>query len=106
MGDRKWRKEMRTREYYQRPTLPRPQLCFRSSQGIATPKESKTSLVAQMLKNLPAIQETWARSLGWKDPLEKEIATHSIILAWKIPGIEEPGGLQSIGSQSQTQLRN
>ena len=99
MGDRKWRKEMRTREYYQRPTLPRPQLCFRSSQGIASPKESKTSLVAQMLKNLPAIQETWARSLGWKDPLEKEIATHSIILARKIPWTGKLDRLQSMGWQ-------
>ena len=77
MGDRKWRKEMRTREYYQRPTLPRPQLCFRSSQGIATPKESKTSLVAQMLKNLPAMQETLVRFLDWEDPLEKDMAPHS-----------------------------
>ena len=61
MGNRKWRKEMRTREYYQRSTLPSPQLCFRSGQGIETPKESKTSLVAHMVKNLPAIQETWVR---------------------------------------------
>ena len=99
MGDRKWRKEMRTREYYQRSTLPSPQLCFRFSQGRATPKESKTSLVAQMVKNLPAIQETWVQSLGWKDPLEKEIATHSIILARKIPWTEKFGRLQSMGSQ-------
>ena len=59
----------------------------------------KDSLVAQMVKNLPAIRETWVRSLGPKDPLEKEIATHSSILAWKILWTEEPGGLQSIGSQ-------
>ena len=51
------------------------------------------SLVAQMVKNPPAMQETWARSLGWEDPLEKEIATHSSILAWRIPWTEEPGGL-------------
>ena len=57
------------------------------------------SLVAQMVKNLPAIQETWVRSLGWEDPLEKEMATYSIILAWRIPWKEEPGGLQSTGSQ-------
>ena len=50
-------------------------------------------------KNLPSIQETWVRSLGWEDPLEKEIATHSSILAWKFPWTEEPGGLQSMGSQ-------
>ena len=50
-----------------------------------------------MVKNLPAVQETWVRSLGWEDPLEKEIATHSSILVWEIPWIEEPGGLQSMG---------
>ena len=59
----------------------------------------KASLVAQSVKNLPAMQETWFRSLGWEDPLEKEMATHSSILAWKISWTEEPGGLQSIGSQ-------
>ena len=52
-----------------------------------------------MVKNLPAKQETWVRSLVSKDPLEKEMATHSSILAWKIPWIEEPGGLQSMGLQ-------
>ena len=54
---------------------------------------SKASLVAQRLKRLPAMQETWIRSLGWKDPLEKEMATHSSILAWRSPWTEEPGGL-------------
>ena len=57
------------------------------------------SLVAQRLKRLPLIQETWVRSLGWEDPLEKEMATHSSILAWRIPWTEESGGLQSMGSQ-------
>ena len=58
------------------------------------------SLVAQRLKCLPAMWETWVRSLGWEDPLEKEMATHSSILAWRIPWTEvEPGGLQSTGSQ-------
>ena len=57
------------------------------------------SLVAQMVKRLPTMQETRVRSLGWEDPLEKEMATHSSIHAWKIPWTEEPGGLQSIGSQ-------
>ena len=52
-----------------------------------------------MVKNLPAMQETWVWSLGGEDPLEKGVATHSSILAWRIPGTEEPGGLQSIGSQ-------
>ena len=57
------------------------------------------SLVAQSVKNLPAVQETRVQSLGWEDPLEKEMATHSNILAWKISWTEEPGGLQSMGSQ-------
>ena len=56
-------------------------------------------MVAQMVKNLPTMQETWVRSLGWEDPLEKEIATHSSILAWRIPWTEEPGRLQSMKSQ-------
>ena len=55
--------------------------------------------MAQRIKRLLAIQETRVRSLGWEDPLEKEMATHSSILAWRIPWIEEPGGLQSMGSQ-------
>ena len=58
-----------------------------------------SSLVAQMVKRLPAMQETPIRSLGWEDPLEKEMATHSSTLARKIPWMEEPGGLQSMGSQ-------
>ena len=57
------------------------------------------SLVAQSLKRLPAMKETWVRSQGREDPLEKEMATHSSILAWRIPWLEEPGGLQSSGSQ-------
>ena len=59
----------------------------------------RASLVAQMVKHLPAVQETWVWSLGWEDPLEKEMATHSNTLAWKIPWAEEPGGLQSMGSR-------
>ena len=58
-----------------------------------------SSLVAQMVKSLPAMRETWVQSLGQKDPLEKEVAIHSSILTWKIPWTEEPGGLQSIGLQ-------
>ena len=58
-----------------------------------------TSLVAQMVKHLPTMRETWVRSLSWEDPLEKEIATQSSTLAWKIPWTEEPGRLQSMGSQ-------
>ena len=56
-------------------------------------------LVAQMVKSLPAMRETWVQSLGREDPLEKQIATHSSVLAWRIPWTEEPGGLQSMGSQ-------
>ena len=62
------------------------------------------SLEAQMVKNLPAMQETQICYLDWEDPLEKEIATHSSILAWRTPWTEEPGGLQSMGSQSHTRL--
>ena len=57
------------------------------------------SLVTQMVKHLPTMQETWVRSLGWEDPLEKEMATHSSTLAWKIPRTKEPGRLQSMESQ-------
>ena len=57
-----------------------------------------SSLVAHMVKSLPAMRETWVQSLGQKDPLEKGIATHFSILAWKIPWTEEPGGPQSMGS--------
>ena len=66
----------------------------------------RSSLVAQWVKNLPAVQETRVQSLGSEDPLEKEMAAHSSILAWRISWIEEPGGLQSIRGKSQTQLSN
>ena len=55
--------------------------------------------MAQRLKHLPAMRETWVLSLGQEDPLEKEMASHSSILAWESPGTEEPGSLQSMGSQ-------
>ena len=57
------------------------------------------SLVTQMVKNPPAMQETWAQPLGQEDPLEEGTATHSSILAWRIPCTEDPGGLQSMGSK-------
>ena len=57
------------------------------------------SLIAQLVNHLPAVQKTWVRFLGWEDPLEKEMATHSSILAWRIPWKEEPDRLQSMGSQ-------
>ena len=55
--------------------------------------------MAQLVKNSPVMQETWVQSLGWEDPLKKEMATHSSILAWRIPWTEEPLRLQSMGSQ-------
>ena len=57
----------------------------------------EASLVTQMIKNPPAMRETWVRSLGWEDPLEEGMATHSSVLAWRIPWTEEPGGLQPMG---------
>ena len=64
------------------------------------------SHLAQMVKNLPAMWETWVQSLGWEDAQEKGMATHSSIPAWRISWTEEPGGLQSMGPQSQTRLTN
>ena len=58
-----------------------------------------TSLVAQLVKNLLAMQETWVQFLGWEDSLEKEMTTNSSILVWRIPWTEEPGGLESMGPQ-------
>ena len=60
---------------------------------------ARDSLVAQTVKSLPAMRETWIRSLGQEDFLEKEMATHSSVLPWRIPWTEEPGGLQSMGWQ-------
>ena len=63
--------------------------------------------MAQTVKGPPAVQETWVRSPGWEDPLEKEMAAHSSTLAWKLPWMEEPGRLQSMGSQkSRTGVSN
>ena len=67
---------------------------------------SLTSLVALMVKRLSTMWETSVRSLGQEEPLEKEMAIHSITIAWKIPWTEKPGGLQSMGWQSQTRLSN
>ena len=55
--------------------------------------------MSQMVKSLPAMQETWVQFVGWEDPLEKEMSTHTSILAWEIPQTEEPGGLESMESQ-------
>ena len=70
-----------------------------SSNTILISAQKLAFLVAQMVKHLPATRETWVQSLGLEDPLEKEMATHSSILAWEIPWTEEPGRLQSMGSQ-------
>ena len=67
---------------------------------------SWASLITQMVKNLPAMWETWVQSLGWEDPLKEGMATHSSILAWRLPWTEEPSTLQFMGSQSQTGLND
>ena len=69
-------------------------------------KVREASLVAQLVKNLSAMQETWVRSLGQEDPLKKGMATHSCIPAWEIPWTEEPGGPQCMRSQSHTGLND
>ena len=71
----------------------------RAGWHAAVHEVAKTSLVAQTVKRLSTMQETRVRSLGWEDPLEKEMAIHSSTIAWKIPWTEEPGRLQSMGSQ-------
>ena len=75
------------------------ELVLRRGMGKSQNNRQRASLVAQMVRNLLAMQETWVRSLGAEDPLEKETATHSGILAWSIPWTKEPGRLQSMGSQ-------
>ena len=67
--------------------------------GLSSFFKRLSSLIAQSIKNMPAMQDTRVQFLGREDPLEKEMATHSSILAWRIPWTEEPGGLQSMGSQ-------
>ena len=66
--------------------------------GITHHERGKDFPVAQMVKNLPAVQDTWVLFLGWEDSLEKGMEVHSSILAWRIPWMEEPGRLQSMGS--------
>ena len=75
------------------------QLWHVGSVVVVGPASQRTCIVAQSVKNLPAMQETWVRFLGREDPLEKEMATHSIILTWKIPWTEEPVRVQTMGSQ-------
>ena len=87
------------------PTIPfylKTRVCLQQEENISfSPSKvsSRTSLVAQTVKHMPTMQETQLQSLGQEDALEKEMATHSSILAWKIPWTEEPDGLQSMGSQ-------
>ena len=69
------------------------------SRFTSIPAPGGASLIAQSVKNLPAMQETWVQFLGQEDPLEKEMTTHSSILTWRIPWAEEPGRLQSMGLQ-------
>ena len=77
-----------------------PGLRSSPGEGLSYPLQySWASLVAQMVKNPPTMQETWVQSLGWGDPLEERMATHSNILAWRIPWTEEPDRLQSMGQQ-------
>ena len=83
--------------------------CLKFKETQLRPCDFQASLIGQLVKNLPAMQEMqemWVRSLGREDPLEKEMATHSSIHAWRIPWTEEPGGLQFMGSQSQTRLND
>ena len=80
--------------------VPSPVLDWRPNYGEGNEDNGdQASLVAQRLKRLPPMQETRVRSLGWEDPLEKEMVTHSSILAWRIPWMEKSGRLQSTGSQ-------
>ena len=91
--------------FFRGSSWPRDQMCISCGSYICYgPRTFLTSLVAQTVKCLPTMQETQVRSLDQEDPLEKEMATHSSTLVWKIPWTEVPGRLQSTGSQSRTQL--
>ena len=72
---------------------------------VTSQQQQQATLVAQRVKNLPVMPETWVQSLGWEDPLEESVATHRSILAWRIPWTEEPGGLQSTWLQRDTTER-
>ena len=78
------------------PFIDGKSLSFEGEVDLRQPKDIWASLVAQLAKNLPAVQETWVWSLGWEDPLEKETATHSNILAWRIPWTVYSMGLQRV----------
>ena len=93
------------RESIKNMNLPLSLICWRvlehayRSQSVLASCCSWASLVAQTVKRLSTMPEPWVRSLGWEDPLEKEMAIHSSTIAWKTPWTEEPGRLQSMGSQ-------
>ena len=93
-----WRRSQRGHD---RPLTPAeaPQLPPLNLELCSVHRATRTSLVAQTVKCLPTMRETWVQSLGGEDLLEKEMATHSSILAWRIPWMEEPGSLQSMGLQ-------
>ena len=89
--------------------LKEPLICFTNGENVCVCACSFfiwVSLVSQMVKNLSAMQDTWVQSLGWENPLEKGKATHSRILAWKIPWTEEPGGYSLWVAKGQTWLRD
>ena len=88
------------------PMCPHKAEGVRELSGVSFIRALISSLVSQVVKNLPAKQETWVRSLTWEDSLEKGMATHSSILAWRIPWTEDPGRLLSIGLQRVGHLRD
>ena len=82
------------------------EMCEDSGQRKGDPVTKLGSLETQTVKNPPGTQEIWVQSLGWEDILEKGLATHSSILAWRIPWTEDPGGLQRVRCKGQTRLSN
>ena len=81
-------------------------MCTRLDDFSRDIRAFRASLVTQMVKNMPEMQETWVRSLAQENPIDKGMATHSSILAWRIPWLEDPGGMQSMALQSQKRLKD